>query len=432
MDWHYFVNLNPNYSFMKSLCILLLAILGTINAFAQCPTGNLFFHNQQQLNEFALTYPDCAVISNDLLIDGATISDLSPLSRITTVVGSISVEGINALTNLSGLNSLTSVGRDLKIGTCTSLTSLIGLNELKRVGGTLYLESNTALTSLNDLSELNSTEELYISNNNVLSSLDGLGKLNTVGYLTLYGNRALSSLSGLTNSTIRRGMTIFSNISLSNCAVAPICHFLAASAAGILIMSNNGTGDCNTPDEVRSKCSALPVALAEFTLSSEATTTQLSWTTSWEKNADRFEIEHSLNAVDWHTLGQVMALGSSESLRHYDFTHADPADGLNYYRLKLIDRDATYAYSSIRSVRFRLVTTTRVYPNPTADVLQIEVAHPQDVLRIGLYDRSGKLLSTVSRLPAEGINVARLPPGQYVLRIHYANTSLSSHSFIRP
>lgn len=416
---------------MKSLWVLSLAILATINAFAQCPTGSLAFHNQQQLNDFALTYPDCAVIPNDLFIDGATISDLSPLSRITTVAGSVKVAGLTNLSNLSGLNSLTSVGQDLQIVACTGLTSLSGLNGLKRVGGGLYLQFNPVLASLNDLSELNSTGELYISDNNVLSNLAGLGKLNTVGYLTLYGNRALNSLNGLANSTITRGMTIYNNISLSNCAVAPICRFLTASAVGIFIMSNNGTGDCNTPDEVRSRCRPLPVILTEFTVLSEAITAQLSWTTSWEKNADRFEIEHSLNAVDWHTLGQVMASSGSERVQHYQFTHPDPADGLNYYRLKMIDRDATYAYSSIRSLRFALATTTWIYPNPTADVLQVKVVKPQDVLRLELYDHSGKLLSTMSRLPAEGINVTGLAPGQYLLRIYYANTSLSSHSFVR-
>ncbi len=417
---------------MKSLCLLLLAGLGALKVLAQCPTGNLVFHNQQQLNDFASTHPACSVITNDLLIDGATVSDLSPLSHITTVGGSLSILGADALTNLSGLNSLTSVGQNLQINSCTGLTSLSGLNGLKRVGSYFILEFNGVLTSLNDLSELNTVEELYIDNNNALSSLDGLNKLSSVGYLTLYNNRALNSIGGLTNLTIKRGMTIYSNISLSNCAIAPICQYLAATGVGAFISSNNGTGDCNTPDEIRSKCNALPVTLAEFTLSSEATTTHLHWTTSWEKNADRFEVEHSLNAVDWHTIGQVTALGGGESLRYYNFTHTDPADGLNYYRLKLIDQDETYAYSSIRSLRFRLVTTTQVYPNPTADVLQIKVAHPQDVLRVLLYDHSGKLLSTLNQVPTEGINVAGLTSGKYMICIHYVNTSLSTHPFVRP
>ncbi|WP_171037849.1 polysaccharide lyase [Dyadobacter luticola] len=103
-----------------------------------------------------------------------------------------------------------------------------------------------------------------------------------------------------------------------------------------------------SPDPIN----ALPVKLASFKVAKSGGAAHLTWATTEEANTARFEIERSLNARDWKTIGSKSAVGQSRSLVNYNFADSAPKKGNNYYRLKIIDNDRTYAYSSIKNVNF--------------------------------------------------------------------------------
>src|SRR5690606_32491292 len=70
----------------------------------QCPTGDIEFFSQADVDAFALAYPNCGHIEGDLYISGNTISDLSSLVNLETVEGSLIV-------NNTQLTSLEEIGR---------------------------------------------------------------------------------------------------------------------------------------------------------------------------------------------------------------------------------------------------------------------------------------------------------------------------------
>ncbi|MFA7446596.1 MAG: T9SS type A sorting domain-containing protein, partial [Flavobacteriaceae bacterium] len=121
----------------------------------QCPTGYLSFYSQAEVNAFATNYPNCTEISGDLYISGSTITDLSPLSNLTSIGGYLWIYNNSNLTNLDGLSNLTSVGADLVILFNSSLTDISGLQNidpasiLSTNGLGLYIVGNTSLSVCN-------------------------------------------------------------------------------------------------------------------------------------------------------------------------------------------------------------------------------------------------------------------------------------------
>ena len=135
----------------------------------------------------------------------------------------------------------------------------------------------------------------------------------------------------------------------------------------------------------------LPVTLISFDAVKEGLTSLLTWTTSAEMSSDRFEIERSLDAKSWNKLGEIAAAVNSNVKMRYDFTDETPASGTNYYRLKMIDLDGTFAYSRIRSVNFPEFAWAKLFPNPVSDVLQI-VINNKRVRKIRLIDSFGHVM----------------------------------------
>lgn len=173
---------------------------------------------------------------------------------------------------------------------------------------------------------------------------------------------------------------------------------------------------------------AMPVQLVSFLVTQEANVALLSWTTSEELNAALFEIQHSRDARTWITIGTKEAAGNSNTLTHYHFSDISPNSGINYYRLKMLDFDSTYAYSAVKSVNFD-ATIANVYPNPVSSILKIKNVSVDGLQQIQLLNKQGHIVYE-SLLPASEIDVSNFSPGLYVLKITYRDKGPLTHKFI--
>jgi hypothetical protein len=116
----------------------------------------------------------------------------------------------------------------------------------------------------------------------------------------------------------------------------------------------------------------LPVELTSFSASNNSRTIQIKWVTSTEKNCSKFEIERALlktngESLSWLNVGSVQASGTSTSTKNYSFTEKNMQAGKYQYRLKMIDYDGSYKYSSIVEVEIALpkkFDLSQNYPNP--------------------------------------------------------------------
>jgi len=162
----------------------------------------------------------------------------------------------------------------------------------------------------------------------------------------------------------------------------------------------------------------LPVKLTAFSASKEGSFTQLKWTTTEENNSSHFEIEHSVDARNWVKIGVQNASKESTSLIDYQFIHQSPVNGMNYYRLKMVDLDETFAYSRISKTSFDGLVTepAKLYPNPVAE--RLFVKSRENVETVSIYNSSGRVLLTgKSAELVNGLDVKSLPLGVYFVKI---------------
>jgi hypothetical protein len=116
----------------------------------------------------------------------------------------------------------------------------------------------------------------------------------------------------------------------------------------------------------------LPVTLVQFTAVYNGVAVELSWVTATEQNSDHFEIQRSVDGVQFTSIGIVAAAGISTSSNNYSFTDGQPYLGNNYYRLKIVDINGASKYSVVILVKSgdskKGIT---VYPNPVKDYVQM-------------------------------------------------------------
>ena len=94
----------------------------------------------------------------------------------------------------------------------------------------------------------------------------------------------------------------------------------------------------------------IPVKLLSFLAIKKDNNVELSWKTSAEFNTDRFELEHSIDGLSFSKIHSVSASGNSGTGRSYSATHYFAVDGINYYRLKMFDRDGRFEYSPLARI----------------------------------------------------------------------------------
>ena len=57
-----------------------------------------------------------------------------------------------------------------------------------------------------------------------------------------------------------------------------------------------------------------------------------------EINIDRYEVEHSSDAVNFTVIGKAKALNNGQLRTDYQLTDDQPAPGQRYYRIRAIDK----------------------------------------------------------------------------------------------
>ena len=161
---------------------------------------------------------------------------------------------------------------------------------------------------------------------------------------------------------------------------------------------------------------ALPVTLASFYVNKIEKQSLLTWTTSFEMNSNYFEVQKSPDAHTWKSIGNISSGNESDELRTYTFTDLKPFSGENLYRLKMVDRDGTFAYSSIKGVSFDRSGEMFLYPNPVSEKLFIQ-SESTDIESIKITDSQGMIKCQLTTLPVDGIKLDFLPAGLYLIQV---------------
>lgn len=179
--------------------------------------------------------------------------------------------------------------------------------------------------------------------------------------------------------------------------------------------------------------SALPVTLVAFDAEKEEKNVKLTWKTSFETNSDFFEIQRSQDAKEWQPLGRVASAGERKGETFYDFTDGNPAAGDNYYRLKMADRDGSFAFSQIRKVSWA-GGWLAVFPNPAVDQLEVDAKEWAKVAKVRILNAGGATVKETREIAGAGgkhLSLTGFRPGNYILQIIYRDGSSERAHFVK-
>jgi hypothetical protein len=180
---------------------------------------------------------------------------------------------------------------------------------------------------------------------------------------------------------------------------------------------------------VHTNTTPLPVRLVSFYVKAVEADAKLNWDIADASNFSHFEVERSENGKRFETIGRINGnplKNRYEYLDNRSLFHGE----LLYYRLRMVDRDGSFAYSKIEVLKFDHVDNLKIFPNPFTDILFVQGLDAEaEWVMTDMYSKSGKLVFTSKEFVRNGEVQLRLggmsiPFGVYLVSIKTGQRTL--------
>jgi len=178
----------------------------------------------------------------------------------------------------------------------------------------------------------------------------------------------------------------------------------------------------------------VPINLLQFSAAYNYGRTLVNWQTSSELNTLRYEVERSVDGINFSGIGNVMAAGTINSARNYQFIDPSPGIGIVFYRLKIIYLNGNAEYSQVVKIKTNdALPSFSIYPNPVVDhVLILHLNNqPAGNYSINLFNAGGQRVY-IQNMTYTGGNVTQtlnlpvqISKGVYHVLIHSVKTRLT-------
>lgn len=182
---------------------------------------------------------------------------------------------------------------------------------------------------------------------------------------------------------------------------------------------------------------SVPVELVSFSATIETNKVNLNWITATEVNNLGFEVERQVVSkqpvlgnenVTWEKIGFLKGYGTTSETQFYSFVDENLKPGLYAYRLKQIDFDGSFEYSSIISVEVKPTSQFKLnqnFPNPFNPSTIINYQIPNDgFVTLKVYDILGREVKTLVNEPKTAgrydvnFDASSLVSGVYLYKIN--------------
>ncbi len=162
----------------------------------------------------------------------------------------------------------------------------------------------------------------------------------------------------------------------------------------------------------------LPLNLTAFNAVSKADNTALLfWSTVNEINAKSFVVEQSNDGLHFTDIASIKARGTGNN--QYSFTTDKLNAIITYFRLRMIDNDGKYTYSTIvKTTNNTTNTAIEVSPNPATNKVTIRN------INTALFNTSAKIVNSLGvivknvllKQSTQTIDISNLPSGLYFIQ----------------
>lgn len=176
----------------------------------------------------------------------------------------------------------------------------------------------------------------------------------------------------------------------------------------------------NAPDVISTDVcgTALGVSLMSFDAIAYERSVYLTWNTASEWNNDHFDIQRSINGVDFENIGSVVGSGTTNEQMNYHWTDEHPYQGTSFYRVVQVDTDGAKTNSDIRSVIFSGDQEIKVFPVPaeTSIIVQLNAEQIENVVSSQGISVQGLIRLTNTSEHTTLINIEDLSAGVYFIQ----------------
>lgn len=230
----------------------------------------------------------------------------------------------------------------------------------------------------------------YSTNGTTWTPISG----NTATRSTSFSSKSLPTITGLNNAA-----TAYLRYTLNG----------ASSTSGNNRIDNLSLTATGNP---------LAIVLGNITAANKGKENLVSWNSLTEEKGDAFVLERSNNGTDFQPLYHVNAKGVAGK---YSYTDQQPYEGMNYYRLYLMNNDGGRTYSKTVTAEAKgNGFVMSAYPNPATAELTVSVSGATKETLISLIDLNGKIVRsypvTTQQAGMIHMDIKNLQPGYYFLR----------------
>ena len=159
---------------------------------------------------------------------------------------------------------------------------------------------------------------------------------------------------------------------------------------------------------------ALPLSLLDFSAKKNDNKVLLNWQTNNEINTSHFIVQRSANNLSFNNIGRVETRNTAGT-NDYNLTDLSPVNGINFYRLQMVDIDHKITYSPVIKIVFAGKNELQVFPNPAKNIITLSGLQQNGT--ISLFTTEGKLLKRQTiTTPSVTLDMSMYSKGIYLLK----------------
>ena len=163
----------------------------------------------------------------------------------------------------------------------------------------------------------------------------------------------------------------------------------------------------------------LPVTYASFKVQQISKESLLRWIVAEEINTENYLIERSADGNTWSSIGSIKAAGINN--KEYTYYDENPLAGINYYRIKGIDKDGKFSYTEIEKLIFnKELIHVLIIPNPSRYQSKVYVSSTAKTAKVSIYDAQSRLVANTNQTLENGgfiLSTSKFSNGIYIMHI---------------
>nr|HPI55306.1 T9SS type A sorting domain-containing protein [Chitinophagaceae bacterium] len=193
----------------------------------------------------------------------------------------------------------------------------------------------------------------------------------------------------------------------------------------VIVTAPNGCIDTSTVYDLDTYTCIFPLAENELIFSCVKKNQQAfcQWQLKQEDVVDYYELQRSLDGHVFYTIETIMPTHRKDQV--YNFVDQHPMNGINYYRVRVVDQDKKITNSEIHALHFDTNQTwLEIYPTENPSGI-FYVRSMQEVNSIQLVSLDGQILQTWRHLSSglHTLDVSAFASGLYLLKVTMGSTN---------